>query len=250
MQITELTIHGAFLPVITSIDIQKLPRTLSILRIYDCQVERLEPNAFEYLGNYLREIDLGHNVISSIPPNLFSYIKRLQKIVLRNNRITTLNRGAFLGLNSLQSLDLSQNQLTQMPLDLPNQIQQLYLTNNPIARLDYLLLENLQTLNLCGTLIDEFPSGSQIKSAKLEVLCLGGRTLKSTSTGFSYLNQLTELTLIGESSLSESNMPHPVLSSLENCRNLQRLAIEKYRLPSLSVMKNFEQLHSLVLREV
>ena len=238
------------MPVITSIEIQKLPRSLSILRIYNCQVERLDPNAFEYLGNYLRELDLGHNVISSIPPALFSSSRRLQKIVLRSNRIAFLNRGIFSGLTSLQSLDLSENQLTQMPLELPNQIQHLYLTNNPIARLDFLTLENLQTLNLCGTQIDEFPSGAQIKSAKLQVLCLGGRTLKSTSTGFSHLNQLTELTLIGEQSLSESNMPHHVLNSLENCRNLQKLAIEKYRLPSLGVLRNFEQLHSLVLREV
>ncbi|XP_066278183.1 leucine-rich repeat transmembrane neuronal protein 4-like [Branchiostoma lanceolatum] len=52
------------------------------------------------------------NGISRIPAGTFSRLARLQKLNLKYNQLTFLVADAFLGLNSLQDLDLSNNRIT------------------------------------------------------------------------------------------------------------------------------------------
>ncbi|KAM9324699.1 podocan [Gastrophryne carolinensis] len=100
----------------------------------------------EMSGNKLRSVPYGlpknleilklkDNEISSIPQDAFAGMTKLKELYLKNNKlkINSFYTGAWAELNSLQLLDLSGNQLSYVPPDLPENLEYLYLQNNKIA---------------------------------------------------------------------------------------------------------------------
>ena len=61
----------------------------------------------------LKQLDLGFNNISEIEKDAFKYLKNLEVITLRRNRLTVLSDWTRPLLN-LKTLDISQNLLVQL----------------------------------------------------------------------------------------------------------------------------------------
>ncbi|CAK6955776.1 lumican [Scomber scombrus] len=103
----------------------------------------------------LRQLRLAYNQISSISPGAFQDLHNLTLLLLQGNRLHTITEGDVKGLLSLSHLDLSGNLFSSVPGHLPPSVQQLYLSNNSLSRLDedsfvgFLNLKYLR-LNHCG----------------------------------------------------------------------------------------------------
>ncbi|XP_066559346.1 fibromodulin-like [Amia ocellicauda] len=84
------------------------------------------------LPNSLRDLRLDNNKISKIQPNSFEGMLNLSVLLLHDNAIQEVG-GALKGLKSLSLLDISNNQLTKLPDNLPEHLHQLYLEFNNIT---------------------------------------------------------------------------------------------------------------------
>lgn len=66
----------------------------------------------------LGDLQLGHNRIRNVTPDLFAHCGSLERLVLYANGIESLPRGAFRGLANLTSLFLHSNHLRTMDAEL------------------------------------------------------------------------------------------------------------------------------------
>uniref|UniRef100_A0A4W3HYD1 Uncharacterized protein n=1 Tax=Callorhinchus milii TaxID=7868 RepID=A0A4W3HYD1_CALMI len=110
------------------------------------------PEAFLHMVR-LEHLDLGKNALTSIPKQLPHSLKilllqennltsirknvlwnmsKLEEIHLEHNKISVVAAGAFRRLMGLRHLDISYNQLTRVPRQLPLTLWYLYLHNNQI----------------------------------------------------------------------------------------------------------------------
>lgn len=103
------------------------------------------PNVCSILN--LERMNLTGNRISAVSSDAFCRSQRLKYLYLSNNIITTIETRAF-NLPSLTYLDLSGNQLSQLPAQwtLPWHIQELHLQRNYFTELDDLSLINIKSL--------------------------------------------------------------------------------------------------------
>lgn len=83
------------------------------------------------LPKSITDLRLAHNKISKIPPDSFDGMADLTTLQLQANAIEDVG-GVFKGLKSLTMLDLRKNKLMKIPINLPEQLQQLYLEFNNI----------------------------------------------------------------------------------------------------------------------
>ncbi|KAL1022740.1 hypothetical protein UPYG_G00031710 [Umbra pygmaea] len=86
-----------------------LPSSLQVLQIKDSQLTTIPEGALKGMTK-LREINLSHNKL----------------------KINSIYQGAWMELSALTKLDLSSNQLTHVPSDLPESLEYLYLQSNNI----------------------------------------------------------------------------------------------------------------------
>ncbi|KAG8543221.1 hypothetical protein GDO81_025191, partial [Engystomops pustulosus] len=102
----------------------------------------------ELSGNFLRSfphglpknleiLRLNDNEIGSIPQDALSGMTKLKELYMKNNKlkISSIYPGAWAELSGLQLLDLSGNQLSYVPADLPESLEYLYLQSNRISSL-------------------------------------------------------------------------------------------------------------------
>ncbi|XP_053324924.1 podocan [Spea bombifrons] len=87
------------------------------------------------LPKNLEILKLKENEISTIPHDTLAGMTKLKELYLSNNKlkINSIYTGAWAELSSLQLLDLSGNQLSYVPPDLPESLEYLYLQNNRIV---------------------------------------------------------------------------------------------------------------------
>jgi len=80
-----------------------------------CKIVNINEKAFQRLENLI-EIDLASNRLTSISPNLFSSNQKLNKLILRNNNLGSLQWNAPIlnGPSSLSFLDLQSCKLTNI----------------------------------------------------------------------------------------------------------------------------------------
>lgn len=120
------------------------------------------PNVCPILS--LESMNLTGNRISAVSSDAFCRSQRLKYLYLSNNIITTIETRAF-NLPSLMYLDLSGNQLSQLPAQwtLPWNIQELHVERNRFTELDDLSLihiKSLRNVHLDGNPMPKLKVGS------------------------------------------------------------------------------------------
>ncbi|XP_069794580.1 podocan [Narcine bancroftii] len=140
------------------------------------------------LPKNLHILKLKENEINSIPKRSLSRMTKLKELFLNNNKLklNLVYPGAWKQLSTLQLLDLSGNQLSNIPTDLPESLQYIYLQNNQISVIPENAFES--TPNIKGIFLrDNSLTITRIKDTAfeklkfLQVLDMGAYT-ESTST--------------------------------------------------------------------
>nr|XP_034979615.1 podocan isoform X1 [Zootoca vivipara] len=153
------------------------------------------------LPSALYKLHLKNNKLEKIPKGAFSELSGLRELYLQNNKLTNegMDNETFWKLSSLEYLDLSSNNLSQIPSGLPRNIVLLHLEKNAInsigrdvltqiKNLEYLLLHNnklkargihpqafhglkkLHTVHLYNNQLEKIPSGLPRRVKTLMIL--------------------------------------------------------------------------------
>ena len=184
-QVVDLTIHAARVPKINASMFQDTGLNVSqltALRLIKCNIQFIEADSLFALTS-LKILELPENQLKFLTAGQFSHNQRLTRLVLRANQFNAFQRSTFSVLRSLHTLDLSENQLTNVPANLPQALEQLYLADNQINRIESSnQIANLRHLNLCR---NEIADVSLIGDyyPKLESLCIGDKALLQNSKG-------------------------------------------------------------------
>ncbi|XP_030429406.1 podocan isoform X1 [Gopherus evgoodei] len=192
----------------------------------------------------LYKLHLKNNKLEKIPIGAFNDLAGLRELYLQNNYLTNegMDNETFWKLSSLEYLDLSSNNLSQIPSGLPRNIVLLHLEKNAIKtigrdvliqirNLEYLLLHNnklkargihplafqglkkLHTVHLYNNMLERIPSGLPRRVKTLMILH----------------NQISEINrndFATTYSLEELNLSYNKITSL----HIHREAFRKLRL--------------------
>lgn len=115
----------------------------------------------EKCGDNLLVLDLSRNVIDTMPPNLLSGLRRLQKLYFQGNGLNSIADRALEGLISLTTVRFSDNQLTSLPPELfsdTKELKEIYLNNNTITVLAPGLFSDLTQLLVLDLSFNELTS--------------------------------------------------------------------------------------------
>ncbi|CAC5400420.1 unnamed protein product [Mytilus coruscus] len=119
----------------------------------------LPSSTFQLLQNTsITTLSMKNNKMSSIPQKGFANLKKLISLDLSAANIFKIDDSAFEGLDALTRLFLNDNQLSQVPNNLPPSLQKLYLNGNQISALKdntFMKLSKLQLLYLGGNKIHQ-----------------------------------------------------------------------------------------------
>lgn len=87
------------------------------------------------LPRSLQVLEIKNNQLTSVPDGALTGMEKLRKLILSNNqlKLNSIYQGAWMELGALTSLDLSGNQLSHIPSDLPESLEYLYLQSNRIS---------------------------------------------------------------------------------------------------------------------
>lgn len=122
---------------------------LKTLRLNKNSLQQIPAGAFDELVN-LEELSLQDNLISYLHPDTFSKTPKLQKLFISHNRLTALPQGLFLSLPGLSQISLYENQLESLSPGVfgPMPMEQLWLYDNKLSRLEDDTFRNLTNVNL------------------------------------------------------------------------------------------------------
>ena len=234
-------------------------------------IEILKSGDFAGLTGLI-DLDLGANLLTGLPADVFVGLEALEVLRIAVNQITNLPKNVFSGLPSLQHLSLGGNKLSALPAeiftdlsnletlqlynnrlsDLPKHVfsdlsalQELDLGGNPLVAVTadtFSGLSALQILRLSDTRIESLPTGIFSDLSALRELHLSGNALRSLEPDvFSALGQL-EFLRLRNNRLSE--LPDGLFSGLSAVRtlNLARNDIENLHEKLFSHQTRLERL--------
>ncbi|XP_034556153.1 podocan [Notolabrus celidotus] len=132
------------------------------------------------LPRSLQVLEIKNNQLNSIPDGSLTGMEKLQKVILSNNqlKLNSVYQGAWMELSALKTLDLSGNQLSHIPSDLPESLEYLYLQSNRISTIPASAFEGTPNIKriylrfnrLSAKAVDE---SSFAHLSKLQVLDIG-----------------------------------------------------------------------------
>ncbi len=114
------------------------------LRLDDNQLT-LSADTFQGLPT-LEDLNLAHNQLTALPPNIFNDLTALQWLYLSDNQLAELPENIFSALTALKGLNLGNNQLTALPANIfraLTALQRVDLYNNPIPLTEEQLCKEL-----------------------------------------------------------------------------------------------------------
>lgn len=105
------------------------------------------------LPRSLQVLEIKNNQLSSIPDGALTGMEKLRKLILSDNqlKLNSVYQGAWMELSALTTLDLSSNQLSHIPSDLPETLEYLYLQSNRISSIPATAFEG--TPNIKGVFL-------------------------------------------------------------------------------------------------
>uniref|UniRef100_A0A673K2N5 Non-specific lipid-transfer protein-like n=1 Tax=Sinocyclocheilus rhinocerous TaxID=307959 RepID=A0A673K2N5_9TELE len=196
------------------------------------------------LPTALFRLHMKNNKLEKIPGGAFDSLFHLRELYLQNNFLCNdgMDNETFSHLNSLEYLDLSNNNLTVVPLGLPRNLILLHLEKNsiqsitanaltPIRNLEYLLLHNnrlrsrsihpsafqglkrLHTVHMYNNLLERVPRGLPRRAKTLMLL-------------HNFIGEIGRNDLITLYTLTELNLSYNRLTSAK----LHREAFRKLRI--------------------
>ncbi|XP_069613770.1 toll-like receptor 8 [Ranitomeya imitator] len=195
-------------------------------------------------------LSLQYNSIFSVNRTNFSSIRHLRKLFLGHNcyygnkctAALEIKNGTFLDLTELNVLNLSFNNLTSVPPDLPSSLKQLYLSNNRIKVInkdDFKNLVNLEILFLSGNCPRCYNAPYPCEP------CPGKSSIEIHELAFQHLVNLSMLHL-GSTSLSSISK-----TWFQNTTNLKVLDLAlNYLVTEISTGQFFHYLPSLEILDL
>lgn len=220
---------------------------LEWLSFHATDVLRLDSKHFSGLGN-LQTLDFSRtNVRHFLRPKIFESLVSLNRLDLSHNELTELDAGVFYGLNQLSSLDLSHNHLKTIPLlvNVPN-LQHLKLRGNRITAIVDNSFEGLS--NLISLKFDDNPL-SRIEETAFQpfskLVTLSFRKSELTAVPSRIFNYLPNLTHFDLSGSEIHTLTHHAFQNIDRLETLKigdsrkLKTIESYafqKLPSLATL--------------
>lgn len=132
------------------------------------------------LPRSLQVLEIKNNLLTSIPDGALTNMVKLRKLILSDNqlKLNSAYQGAWMELSGLTTLDLSGNQLSHVPSDLPESLEYLYLQSNRISSIPASAFEG--TPNIKGIFlrfnrlsVDSVDESSFAHLTNLQVLDIG-----------------------------------------------------------------------------
>jgi len=171
---------------------------------------------------------LDGNRIRQIPDSVFLGLHSLWTLKLRNNEISEVYSNSFTGLVLLRELDLSENKIPMLPLGIFDPLGfliSLSLVNNEIrhvAQIPFKACLDLLTLDMSNNLFPSIRADWFVTTTKLTSLKLSHNRIENIQAGsFDLLRQLEEL------DLSENYLSNFRNNTFANCRSLQKLNLSR-----------------------
>lgn len=131
----------------------RLPRLLSLQLDYN-RITALSGEILRSIAERVTTLVLSKNVVRELPPGTFQYFHQLQHLDLTRNLLVNFNSDTFNGLeSSLLSLKIAQNKIVSLggpPLNI-NELKSLDVSENQLSEVAanaFSLLPNLSYLNL------------------------------------------------------------------------------------------------------
>ena len=205
----------------------------------DLQIYKNDNLATLYSGtftgvNFLTDLDLNRNAISSLPEDVFDNLTVLKRLDLRYNNLTAVPSGVFDNLSQLEELDLGGNGLTGLPdgiFDNLSQLAELDLGGNGLTGLPDGIFDNLtdlERLQLAGTSLSPISADLFSNLGKLEHLGIGATGLDDLPDGI--FGNLNSLETLGLSDNELDDLPAGVFDDLSG---LKKLYLSKNQLDEL-----------------
>lgn len=121
-------------------------RVLSELRAANCHIKNAS-EVIQHLGPLTKRLDLSGNYVGGVHAQTFELFFYLKHLNLSNSNITTFENDTLQNHKNLQTLDLSNNALTQIDLALlASKLELLNLENNNLTKIDNLTVAQLPRL--------------------------------------------------------------------------------------------------------
>lgn len=201
----------------------------------------------EKCGDNLLVLDLSRNVIDTLPPNLMSGLRRLQKLYFQGNGLNSIADRALEGLISLTTIRFSDNQLTSLPPELfsdTKELKEIYLNNNTITVLAPGLFSDLTQLLVLDLSFNELTSdwiNTSTFSGLKRLVYLDFSHNRVSKMEIALFRDLHNLQILKMQDNFIEHIPENVFSSLSNLHTLtlsnNRLTnIESYAFMGLQVL--------------
>jgi Leucine-rich repeat (LRR) protein len=189
-------------------------------------IRDVNPMAFNGLAVSLIHLDLAGNKINTIVNVTFSYIPKLETLLLSNNSVTNLDRTVFADLKVLHSLDLSLNYLSYIldgTFDWNEKLEFLSLSHNRIeiiSKFTFKMLRNLKHLDLSDNNISFLHRNAFLSLRQLEWISLSNNKIKQL-----HKNDFGSLKQVKYFNLSTNELRDIKSRLFLNCTRLQNLSI-------------------------
>ncbi|CAF2335238.1 unnamed protein product [Rotaria sp. Silwood2] len=178
--VTTIILASNYLSYLPNNVFQPFSSTLLNLNLHRNRFRSLLNNYFLRHLEQLRTLDLSKNQLYELHKQDFTDLRRLEILILRENKLTSLSNAVFSRCRTITTLDLSDNEISivdsnaflslyrlKILLLSNNPLGQRSLTNQlmePLKNLEYLDLENTELNNLSSFL---FISNQHLRSIKL-----------------------------------------------------------------------------------
>lgn len=165
--------------------------TLETLKLASNKLREL-PNKLLRNMQSLKTLVLSKNLLTQVSNEALQGAKQLNQLLLDNNLIEELEDQVFTNLSSVSVLDLSYNNLLQVPKTLRalRNLQSVDLSKNFISELDSLALPQLWRLDISKNKITNVTSSTFNKMVSLQILDISNNNIAEVQRGAFDFNKL------------------------------------------------------------